>query len=324
MPASLSTSSSSLLSLTNPLVSPLHLTHSSSLLDGIPSDIQSSIRYAATRLTQAAGILLDLPQDVIAHAIVLFTRFWMRPDGGSLAVYSAKDISAASIYLSAKLSFQPRSPRSVLNVYAYLLSPAASPLDFVNPINATRSRREEPDPSEYYLSEGTLQSERLNLVKHETLLLRHLGFNTHVTLPYAITLTYLQTMQLLKETPHLSTRVIAHLNTALLSPQLVFLTHQPNALAVAAIYLAARELGVKLVDGNWWEVFDVDREELGFLVVAMRSMEGFARKEFEDWVGKGIPVPLTVTQLEVVLKERETTETNIEKMQGEGVAAGAG
>ena len=55
----------------------------------------------------------------------------------------------------------------------------------------------------------------------------------------------------------------------------MYLTHQPNALAVAAIYLAAREEGVKLVDGNWWEVFDVEREDLGFLVLGMGSLTGF-------------------------------------------------
>jgi hypothetical protein len=27
---------------------------------------------------------------------------------------------------------------------------------------------------------------------------------------------------------------------------------------------------------EWWEVFDVEREELGFLVVGMRSVEGWA------------------------------------------------
>lgn len=84
------TPSDSLRPLANPLVTPLQLTHTSSSLDSIPIPLQSSIRYAAQRLTQAAGILLDLPQDVIAQAIVFFTRFWMGPEGGSLAVHSAK------------------------------------------------------------------------------------------------------------------------------------------------------------------------------------------------------------------------------------------
>lgn len=56
---------------------------------------------------------------------------------------------------------------------------------------------------------------------------------------------------------------------------------------MAAIYVAAREEGVKLPDVEWWEVFDVEREELGFLVVGMGSLEGVVRREFERWGGEG-------------------------------------
>ena len=67
---------------------------------------------------------------------------------------------------------------------------------------------------------------------------------------------------------------------------MLYLTHQPNALATAAVYLAAREEGVKLPDAEWWSVFDVEREELGFLCVGMGSLGGFVKAEEERW-GKG-------------------------------------
>ncbi|KAK2751575.1 hypothetical protein FQN55_000296 [Onygenales sp. PD_40] len=286
--------------LSNPLASPSQLANSSSSLDSIPVDLETSIRYAAVRLTQAAGILLRLPQDVIAKATVTFTRFWIGPEGGSLSVYSAKDISAACLYLTAKLSFVPTSPRSIINTYAFLLSPEASPLDFANP----RLSAEKPSPETYYVSEGSYQTARLHLMKMESSVLRTLAFNTHVTLPHTIALTYLQTLG--ASSSALSKRVFEHLNASLFSPQLLYLTHQPNALAVSAIYLAAREEGVKLVDDEWWEVFDVDREELGFLVVGMRSMENFAKAEKEKW--KGRVVPLTVEQLEAELETRKMME----------------
>ena len=76
--------------LSNPLVTPEQLSSSGSQLDGIPSDLETSIRFAGARLTQAAGILLKLPQDVIAQAIVVFTRFWVGSEGGSLRQYDAK------------------------------------------------------------------------------------------------------------------------------------------------------------------------------------------------------------------------------------------
>lgn len=132
-------------------------------------------------------------------------------------------------------------------------------------------------------------------MKSESTILRNLAYSTHVVLPHTLALTYLQTLSLLPPAPTeqsyaLAKRTISHLNSALLSPQLLYLTHQPNALAVAAIYLAAREVGVKLAEDQWWRVWDVEREELGFLVVSFGSLEGFVRKEKDMWKGKVFPL----------------------------------
>ncbi len=64
---------------------------------------------------------------------------------------------------------------------------------------------------------------------------------------------------------------------------MLYLTHQPNALAIAAVYMAARDEGVKMPRGEWWEVFDVEREELGFLCLGMGSLGVWARAEKEIW-----------------------------------------
>lgn len=76
--------------LANPLSTVEQLSSSGSQLDGIPADLEDSIRFAGARLTQAAGILLRLPQEIIAQAIVIFTRFWVGAEGGSLRLYGAK------------------------------------------------------------------------------------------------------------------------------------------------------------------------------------------------------------------------------------------
>lgn len=39
-----------------------------------------SIRFVQSELTQAAGVLLRLPQEVIATAIVILQRFWINSD----------------------------------------------------------------------------------------------------------------------------------------------------------------------------------------------------------------------------------------------------
>ena len=65
------------------------------------------------------------------------------------------------------------------------------------------------------------------------------------------------------------------------------------------MYLAAREVGVRLPAGEWWGVFDVEREELGFLVVGMGSLEGWVR----DGLGRGRGgFPVTVEEVEVEME----------------------
>ena len=76
--------------LSNFLATVPQVSSSSSQLDGIPADLEASIRYAGASLTQAAGILLRLPQEVIATAVITFTRFYVGPEGGSFRLHAAK------------------------------------------------------------------------------------------------------------------------------------------------------------------------------------------------------------------------------------------
>lgn len=76
--------------LSNQLATVAQLETSGSQLDGISPDLEDSLRYASARLTQAAGILLRLPQEVIAQAIVILSRFWIGPEGGSLIEFGAE------------------------------------------------------------------------------------------------------------------------------------------------------------------------------------------------------------------------------------------
>jgi hypothetical protein len=138
----------------------------------------------------------------------------------------------------------------------------------------------------------------------EQRILSVLGFQLQTSLPYTLCITYLQALDVFAHprASELAKRTVAYLNTALLSPQLLYLTHQPPCLATAAIYLAAKETGVKLPDVEWWEVFDTDREDLGFVVVGLLSVESFAAEEQKKWSGR--KVPLTVDELEVELSRR--------------------
>ncbi|KAI6835335.1 cyclin [Hortaea werneckii] len=267
--------------LANPLATVAKLETTASQLQVIPQDIEHFARFDAARLTQAAGILLRLPQEIIAQSIIILQRFYVGADGGSLLEHDLLNSSAASLYLCAKPSETPVSARQVLTVLSYLESTNG---DFSQ---AARSDGEF-SPAEWHLTQGQYEVKRDQLYLAESEILRVLGFQTHVALPYTLCINYLQTLEVFSgpEGSALAKRAFAHLNSALLSPQLLYLTHQPSAIATAAIYLAAREVDAKLPEAEWWEVFDVDREELGFLVVALLSLEGFALERQEAFGGK--------------------------------------
>ncbi|SMR45697.1 unnamed protein product [Zymoseptoria tritici ST99CH_3D1] len=280
--------------LLNPLVTSLQLETSSSQLDGIPKDIEDSTRFATASLIQAAGILLHLPQEIIAQAIVVLSRFWVGPDGGSILDHDAEEVAAAALYLVAKPSAFPITPRQTLTTIKYLSSlPAAglTSLDMSTKLGF----------SDWHVPESQYEAARNRLFEIEGHILRVLGFQTHVALPHTLCINYLQTIDAFQSSTgsRVAKAAFAHLNSALLSPQLLYLTHQPSALAVAAIYLASREIDVKLPEVEWWEVFDVDREELGFLVVAFRSIAGFALEEQRKWSERKAPMTVVELQAEV-------------------------
>ncbi len=76
--------------LANPLVTSPQLETSVSQLDGVPRDLEDSIRFETARLMQAAGTLLRLTQELIAQSIIILYRFWIGADGGSLLEHDSK------------------------------------------------------------------------------------------------------------------------------------------------------------------------------------------------------------------------------------------
>ena len=213
-------------------------------------------------------------------------------------------MSAACSYLVAKPSRYPISPRNVVHVYTYIES--------LGSVFVTEDEMQQTDyrPDARFISERKYFDLTTQLTNVESIVLRVLGFQTQVTVPHALCINYLQTLDVFgnERGSALARRAYAHLNSALCSPQLLYVTHQPNALATAAIYLAAKEVGVKLPGEQWWEVFDTDREELGFLVVALVSMEGFVRSEQQKW--KDTKMLLYLKDIEEELSRRQALREN--------------
>ncbi|KAB5535202.1 cyclin-like protein [Coniochaeta sp. 2T2.1] len=275
------------LHLTNPLATPDQIYRRSNF-SALPTDLQDLIFFQSQLLTQAAGLLLQLPQSVTAQANVLLARFWLVEP---ILSQEFAPLSAAALYLVAKLGPAPASARNICNVYTYLLSPHST-LFRATSTQPTSSKPPD-DLSSYTPTESEYQSFHSHILRLEARILYCLGFDTHVALPHPLAVTYLQSLDFFAlpsqaQKNQLAGLAVRYLSTALLSPQQLYVTHQPPSLAVAALYNAARDLGVKMPECEWWEVFDVEREELGFLVVGMRSLTGWVERMREEGVCGGL------------------------------------
>jgi hypothetical protein len=186
-----------------------------------------------------------------------------------------QDLSAAALYVVSKDSPLPRSPRDFCNVHAYLLSSSSSFFRLKTP--------QKGHAETYCPSESDYASFHSRLIEAESGILQALGYDTTVALPHPLAITYLQALEFVGHPrKEIVGRVVAHLNTALLSAQMLYLTHQPGELATAAIFLAARDVEAKMPPEPWWELFDVDREQLGFLACALNSVDGLMMEHRRD------------------------------------------
>jgi hypothetical protein len=62
--------------MTNPLATPEQLYQRRSI-GSLPTELQDVIFFSAQCLTQAAGLLLQLPQSTTAQANVILARYWL-------------------------------------------------------------------------------------------------------------------------------------------------------------------------------------------------------------------------------------------------------
>lgn len=84
--------------LTNPLASAEQL--SSRLSSNLPTEALDAVFVATQCLTQAAGILLELPQSITAQASVVLARYWV-----------SEPLGAFEFSVRLLLSLQHEGPR---------------------------------------------------------------------------------------------------------------------------------------------------------------------------------------------------------------------
>eukprot|EP00253_Pinus_taeda_P028809 PITA_28809 len=147
------------------------IANSPSRKDGIDEQTEMTLRLFGCELIQESGILLRLPQAVMATGQVLFHRFYFKK---SFARFNVKRVAASCVWLAAKLEESPRRIPQVLNVF-----------------HRMECRREnlpleplEPHSKKY-------AEMKMDLNRTERHLLKEMGFICHVEHPHKFILNYL-------------------------------------------------------------------------------------------------------------------------------------
>ncbi|KAJ1733807.1 hypothetical protein LPJ72_002676 [Coemansia sp. Benny D160-2] len=228
------------LSLRNPLLTPAQISASPSETLGLPAELEAEMRAYGCHLIEAAGIVLRVPQVVMACAQILFQRFYYV---ASFQDFSLRSTVLGALFLACKVEESPQSIRNIINVVDILVKRDRGYPEIVA----------DGYDSEFY--------ERKNeMVISELQILRRLGFNVQVELPYGLLVNYLRSLEL-TDHPRLPQLAWNYLNDLLRTP--TYLCFQPETIACGVIYLAAYECDVPLpTSPPWWTIFDANGQDV--------------------------------------------------------------
>ncbi|KAJ3728742.1 cyclin-like protein [Lentinula raphanica] len=237
-----------------PLASLSQIESTPSRTDSIPEDLEEDLRAYGCKLIHEAGILLKQKQVAVATAQILFQRFWYV---SSMKMFGIGDVGMGALFLASKLEECPLKTRDLINVYDLLQQRAAHSV-------SSKDVGSKPEfkyaPMSYF--GNTFYDIKDAIVVHEMQILKRLGFNVQVVLPYGTLINYLRLLGLMSR-EDACTRAWGYLNDALQTP--VYALYQVPTIVCAAIYLATRQLQIPLPSQPshcWWELFDADWEDL--------------------------------------------------------------
>ncbi|KAJ3125541.1 Cyclin-L1 [Nowakowskiella sp. JEL0407] len=266
------TTTAAKLSLQNTVVAPDQLINTPSKAAGIDNKLETELRVLGCHIISACGILLRLPQSVIASSQILFQRFYYVT---SLLDFGIQDIALACIFLSSKVEDNQRRIRDILLVYECVL---VTILDRQNLIN---------DGNKYNQVKDAIYVAEINI-------LAKLGFNVHVQLPHAFMINYLKALELDGD------KIVCQMAWNYLNDSVrtsVHVSYQPYTVACAAIYLSCQVNDISLPENPpWWGVFDVSFEDLSTVAEKMRELYDVKLR---------VELPLTTDELKKYLKKQK-------------------
>ncbi|KAH1121852.1 hypothetical protein J1N35_005012 [Gossypium stocksii] len=211
------------------------LKNSPSSKDGIDEATETTLRIYGCDLIQESGILLKLPQAVMATGQVLFHRFYCKK---SFARFDVKIVAASSLWLASKLEESPRRARQVIIVF-----------------HRMECRRENLPIEHLDLYSKKFSDLKAELSRTERHILKEMGFVCHVEHPHKFISNYLATLE---TPPELRQEAWNLANDSLRTTLCV--RFKSEVVACGVVYAAARRFQVPLPENPpWWKAFDADK-----------------------------------------------------------------
>ncbi|KAF9501289.1 cyclin-like protein [Pleurotus eryngii] len=218
--------------------------------DRLPEELEADLRAFGCKLIHEAGILLKQKQVAVATAQILFQRFWFVT---SMKQFGIGDVGMGALYLASKLEECPLRMRDLINVYDLLLQRTAHKLSNSN----TEFKYA---PMSYF--GNTFYDLKDALVVAEMQILKRLGFNVNVVLPYGTLINYMRVLGLTNH-EDACTKAWGYLNDAHQTP--IYALYPIPTIVSATILLTVRHLNIPLPStppNCWWELFDAEWEDI--------------------------------------------------------------
>ncbi|KAK1267505.1 Cyclin-L1-1 [Acorus gramineus] len=214
------------------------LKNSPSRKDGIDEETETNLRIYGCDLIQESGILLRLPQQVMATGQVLFHRFYCKK---SFARFNVKRVAASCVWLASKLEESPRKGRQVIMVF-----------------HRMECRRENLSIEHMDAVSKKYAELKMDLNRTERHLLKEMGFICHVEHPHKFISNYLATLE---TPPELRQEAWNLANDSLRT--MLCVRFKSEVVACGVVYAAARRFKVPLPENPpWWLAFDADQSEI--------------------------------------------------------------
>ncbi|XP_053484674.1 cyclin-L1-like isoform X2 [Ictalurus furcatus] len=208
-----------------------------SMRDGLELHTETEFRILGCEFIQSAGILLRLPQVAMATGQVLFQRFFYSK---SFIKHNFEIVAMACVNLASKIEESPRRVRDVINVFHHLKQGGGKSIPL-------------------FLDQNYINTKN-QVIKAERRVLKELGFCVHVKHPHKMIVMYLQVLECEKNQILVQT-AWNYMNDALRTD--VFVRFEPETIACACIYLAARALQIPLpTNPHWFLLFGASESEI--------------------------------------------------------------